>query len=130
MFMIGMRSAFCLGQAHRRAIYCKKPTCQGRKGRTLPSISFADPFALSVGILMGAIGFLPLLAAIIAGKGRRRSIAQGLVAVALSFAFLMAVVVVLWVRARAMFPMAFAGMLVGFFAMWAVLAYVARKRRL
>ena len=96
----------------------------------MPSISFADPFALSVGILMGAIGFLPLLAAIIAGKGRRRSIAQGLVAVALSFAFLMAVVVVLWVRARAMFPMAFAGMLVGFFAMWAVLAYVARKRRL
>ena len=83
-----------------------------------------------MGMLMGVIGFLPLLTAVIAGRGRRRSIVQGLVAVALSLIFLMAAVAVLWARARATFPMAFAGMLVGFFAMWAVLAYVARKRRL
>ena len=96
----------------------------------MPSISFVDPFALPIGMLMGAVGFLPLLAAVVAGTGRRRSIVQGFIAVALSFAFLMAIVVVLWVQARAIFPTAFVGILVGFFAMWAVLAYVARKRRL
>lgn len=96
----------------------------------MPTISFDDPFALVMGMLMGAVGFLPLLVAIFAGRGRRRSIAQGLVAVALSFAFLMAAVTVLWVWARTVFPMTFTGILVGFFAMWAALAYVARRRSL
>ena len=91
---------------------------------------FDDPLAFVLGMLMGAIGFSPLLVAVFAGRGRHRSIAQGFVAVALSFAFLLAAEVALWLRARDMFPVTFMGMLVGFFAMWAVLAYVARKRRL
>ena len=90
---------------------------------------FQEALAFAGGVLMGAIGFSPLLAAVFAGKGRHRSIAQGLVAVAFSFAFLMAVEVVLWKLARGLLLTAFVGMLVGFFAMWAVLAYMARKRR-
>ena len=96
----------------------------------LPIAIFDDPLAFVVGMLMGVIGFLPLFAAVFAGRGRRRSIAQGFVAIAFSFVFLMATEAVLWIRALDIFPIAFTGMLVGFFAMWAVLAYMARKRRL
>ena len=128
--MIGVRSSFCSGQARWRTIYCNEPTCRRRKGRALPIAIFDDPLAFVVGMLMGVIGFSPFLIAVIAGRGRRRSIRQGLLAIMLSSGFLTIAVGIIWLRSGSIFLTAFAGMLVGFFAMWAILAYMARKRRL
>ena len=100
-----------------------------QRGGMVASLPLDDPFSLFTGVFIGVVGFMPLLVADIAGGMGHRTITRGIVAVALSFAFLMAVEAALWILAREVLLTVFAGMLVGFFSMWAVLALMAKRRR-
>ena len=109
------------------------------------------PIAL-MGVALGVTGFLPLLAAVFWAHRRhatplhpestqateaqpdnqartKPSIAKGLVAILLSFTFLMAVEAAIWVLRPEWLLAAFAGMLLGFFAAWTLLAFWAVRHR-
>lgn len=85
------------------------------------------PVAL-MGAALGVIGFLPLPLAVRFARPKP-SIAKGLLAVAVSFAFLSAVEVAAWLLAPEWCLAVFAGMLLGFLASWAVMARAAMGRR-
>lgn len=88
--------------------------------------------ALIAGMVVGVIGFLPLMGVVVLSyrKDVQPSIAKGIVAIALSSAFLLMFEVAVWKLVPNECLAVFAGMLVGFFVMWGVLAVVAMKRKL
>ena len=96
--------------------------------------SFHPPVYMmaGLGVILGIIGFTPLYVVVrMACRGRvRPSVAKGLAAVGVSFAFLMAVEAATWVFAPIECLSVLTGMLVGFFGMWAYMAYMALRRRL
>ena len=79
-----------------------------------------------VGIVIGAIGFSPLLAAVFAA---RRPGARGLVAIAVSTVFLASAGAVAWVYDPEGFLLFVMGGTIGFFGMWALLAAMSLGRR-
>lgn len=83
-----------------------------------------------MGSCLGIAGFVPLFAAVrVARISAKPRIALGLAAVGISFAFLMAVETAVWVLRPAWLLPVVAGMLLGFFASWALLALWASRRR-
>lgn len=88
--------------------------------------------AIVAGVVLGVIGFLPLMGVVVLSyrKDVQPSIAKGIVAIALSSAFLLMVEVAVWKLVPEECLPVFAGMLVGFFVMWGVLAVVALKHKL
>lgn len=84
-----------------------------------------------MGIMAGIVGFSPLLIAdALAQRARRRtpSVGWGLAAVAVSFAFLLVAVGVAWRCAGKSFLTFTAGVVVGYFAMLALLIALALRR--
>lgn len=88
----------------------------------------ALPFVL-LGLVAGTIGFLPLYGAVrSAHRGRRKpEVAKGFAAIGASFAFLLAFEAVSWLLAPENILAILAGMVVGFFAMWGVLAFLVLR---
>lgn len=86
---------------------------------------------IALGAVLGMMGFAPLLGVVVFAHrgGIRPTVAKGLAAVAVSFAFLMAVLAAVWLLVPARTLEVLAGMLIGFFAMWAFLACMAMGRR-
>ena len=84
-----------------------------------------------LGAVLGIIGFVPLLLVVrMVGRGLTKpSVSKGLAAVGVSFAFLMAIEAAVWILAPDDCLIVLAGMLVGFFGMWAILAYLSMKHR-
>lgn len=86
---------------------------------------------MALGVALGIVGFAPLFLVVrMAYRGLvRPSIAKGLAALGVSFVFLMAIEVAVWILAPRDCLSVLAGMLVGFFGMWAYMAYLSMKRR-
>ncbi len=86
---------------------------------------------IALGAVVGVTGFIPLLGVVVFAHrgGIKPTVAKGLAAVAVSFAFLMAVLAAVWFLVPARTLEVLAGMLIGFFAMWAHLAFMAMGRR-
>lgn len=101
------------------------------KGVELLSPCLPDAVAALGGAAMGAIGFLPLLAAVLAARrpGARPTVAWGLVAVAVSTVFLASVGAAVWVYDPKVFLPFVVGGIIGFFVMWALLAAMSLSRR-
>lgn len=87
--------------------------------------------AFLMGAIMGVLGFLPMIAAVEAIRRFhvKPTIGKGLVAVGVSFVFLLASGRLAWKFLPGSFLWVVAGAMAGFFAMWAVLAVRARRRR-
>ena len=83
------------------------------------------------GVAIGAIGFSPLLAAVLATRrpGARPTVARGLAAIAVSTAFLALTGAFAWVYAPEGFLLFVMGGTIGFFGMWALLAAMSLGRR-
>ena len=73
---------------------------------------------------MGVAGFAPLLAVVqMVRSGRiKPSVGKGMVALAISFIFLMTAFGAIWLLAPRDLPVVAVGFLMGFLVMWAVLA--------
>lgn len=101
------------------------------RGPLVPIITPHVCLMVVLGVVLGIIGFVPLLLVVrMVGRGLTKpSISKGLAAVGVSFAFLMAIEAAVWILAPDDCLIVLAGMLVGFFGMWAVLAYLSMKHR-
>ena len=77
-----------------------------------------------LGLVIGAVGFLPLASAVVRAEGANEpDMRRGLAAVAVSFVFLMAVVALTWAVCSDGVLWVAAGFIVGFFALWGLLAF-------
>lgn len=95
-------------------------------------VGSSDISVLVAGVGIGIAGFLPMSAVVLlARKGRMRpTVGKGMVAVAISFVFLMASFALMWALAPADVVVFAIGFLGGFLIMWAVLAAMTMSRRL
>ena len=95
-------------------------------------VDSSDIGVLVAGVGIGIAGFLPMSAVVLlVRKGRMRpTVGKGMVAVAISFVFLMASFALMWALAPADVVVFAIGFLGGFLIMWAVLAAMTMSRRL
>lgn len=95
------------------------------------SLCLPDAVMVLVGIVIGAIGFSPLLAAVFAARrpGAQPTVARGLVAISVSTVFLASVGALAWVYDSEGFILFVMGGTIGFFGMWALLAAMSLGRR-
>ena len=96
-------------------------------GQTLATQTAAPAL---MGLCLGIAGFMPLFAAVrVTRAAAKPRITVGLAAIGISFAFLMAVEAATWALRPEWLLSVTAGMLVGFFASWALLASWASRHR-
>ncbi len=95
-------------------------------------VDSSDIGLLVAGMGIGIAGFMPLLAVVLLARKRRirATVGKGMAALAVSFAFLMAALALMWVVAPADLVVFAIGFLGGFLIMWAVLAAITMGRRL
>lgn len=110
---------------------CTRPMPSGRGRRTLSLDAIGCLPALAVGAVAGVLGFMPLMLTVVfARRGAfKPSIGKGLAALMVSFLFLSAFIAFAWKFIPGFFLATVAGMVVGFFAMWALLAFISIGRR-
>lgn len=91
-----------------------------------------DISVLVAGVGIGAVGFSPMLAIVALARRKRvrPTVGRGMVALAISFTFLMAAFSLVWALAPADLVVFSIGFLIGFLCMWAVLAAMMMSRRL
>ena len=95
----------------------------------LPSLGHGLMFV--VGVIAGLLGFLPMFHAVMRSRGTSSDpdVGAGLASVLVSFAFLWAFELVVWLLVEDELIAASVGMLVGFLAMWGVLAVLSTRNR-
>lgn len=94
------------------------------------ALGSAHLIACMAGVGLGVIGFAPLLLVVeLARTGRiHPTIGKGMAALAVSFVFLMLSLTMVWSIAPRVILAVIVGVLIGFLAMWAVLAVRSMSR--
>lgn len=98
----------------------------------MPNLASLNAAALAGGVGLGVAGFAPLLAVVVLGHAKRinATVGKGLAALGVSFVFLMVALAAVWLSSPEDILVVTAGMLIGFLAMWAVLAACALSHKL